>query len=65
MTLRNPPRNVDEKAITTPMIPATIAMIASRKPMNAPVVKLQIAATIAISEKMLNFALPDASPSIA
>lgn len=54
--LKNPPRSVDENDLTTPMIPATIAIIAKSNPATAPVVKLQAAAATAISEKMLNAA---------
>jgi hypothetical protein len=62
--LRIPPRNVEEKAMTTPIIPETMATAAKNKPPIAPVAKLRSAAIIAINEKMLNLAGRGTSPSI-
>jgi hypothetical protein len=55
--LINPPRTVGESESATPISPDTIATTASTNPQNAPVVKLSSAATIAMRDGTLNFAL--------
>ncbi len=52
----NPPRTLDRDAETIPINPNTIATIANTNPNTAPVVKLRIAATIAMIANTLNFA---------